>query len=255
MFHRHYHLLASPLAVLLTAGVASAQHGGHGGGHAGGGHVGGGHVSGYHGGVYRGGYGGFSSGGFGSPYRYGYGTSPYALRSFYGGGAPIAHYPYRGFGYPGFGYPIGGIGYASPYLGFGYGGLGYGYGGFGYGGFGYGRFALGGYTYAAPPIAAVVGYPAISPQLLDEPPAQPDASASAFSRPANVTVTVPDGAEVTFEGNVNSETGATRHYTSPALEPGYDYALNVKVTPPGGATRAVRLTVRAGDNVSVDLSK
>ena len=31
-----------------------------------------------------------------------------------------------------------------------------------------------------------------------------------------------------FEGNQNSQTGTRRDYTSPALEPGYTYALNVK---------------------------
>ena len=70
-----------------------------------------------------------------------------------------------------------------------------------------------------------------------------------------MTVTVPDGAEVWFEGNQNSETGTQRHYTSPPLEPGYDYSLNVKLTPPGGTARAVRLIVRAGSNLTFDLTK
>ena len=70
-----------------------------------------------------------------------------------------------------------------------------------------------------------------------------------------MTVLVPDGAEVAFEGNVNSETGKTRRYTSPALEPGYDYALNVKVTPPSGTTRPYRVIVRAGDDKTFDLTK
>ena len=60
---------------------------------------------------------------------------------------------------------------------------------------------------------------------------------------------VPDGTDVWFEGNQNSQTGTRRDYTSPALEPGYTYALNVKLTPPGGTTRAVRLHIHAGDNL------
>lgn len=145
--------------------------------------------------------------------RTGHGASPLALRSFYGGGAPIGDYPYRGFAYGGFGYPVGGVGYGSPYLG--------------------------GMRYAAQPTR----------------PAKPLPRPAVLDPCARVAVVVPDGSEVAFEGSVNSETGSTRHYTSPALEVGYDYALNVKVTPPGGTTRPYRLIVRAGDTRAFDLTK
>jgi uncharacterized protein (TIGR03000 family) len=260
--------------------------GGYSGGRVGGYY--GGHAGGYYGGMYHGAPVGGFPGTFRSPAVPFHSTFPNAYsHNFFA--APSLHTsPYRvtypafaknqfnhqvffrpvfvrsspffgfGLGFPflsGFGYPfLNGLGYGA--LGFG----GLGYGGFGYGGFGYGGLGYG-YDYSNPPIAAVTGYPILSPDAVPPEPA-PDAvpevapsASSGLSRAANVTVIVPDGADVWFEGNQNSQTGAKREYTSPALEPGYNYILNVRLTPPGGTAKEVKLYIKAGDNFTFDLTK
>jgi uncharacterized protein (TIGR03000 family) len=153
-------------------------------------------------------------------------------------------YAFRPFGY---GYPFLGYGLGYPFLGF----------GLGYGGLGYGMLSAG---YGYPDLSTPTGgwYPPIAtdvpPPPPDAPPEPPPASSS-VSRAANITVIVPDGSDVWFEGNMNSQTGTRREYTSPALEPGYTYVLNVKLTPPGGTTRTVQLHIRAGDTLTFDLTK
>jgi uncharacterized protein (TIGR03000 family) len=161
---------------------------------------------------------------------------------------PVYISPYRLYTYRPYGYPYLAYGLGYPF-----------FGGLGYGALGYSPL-FGGYGYGGGATAAVTGYPILSPDFYSPEPA-PDAvpevtpSVSGLSRPANVTVIVPEGSEVWFEGNMNSETGTRREYTSPALEPGYTYVLNVKLTPRGGTTRTVKLYVKAGDNLTFDLTK
>ena len=95
---------------------------------------------------------------------------------------------------------------------------------------------------------------AVTTPAFDAPPPSLS-SGPAVSGPANVTVIVPDGAQVWFDGNLNSQTGPKREFTSAALEPGQSSTLAIKVTPPGGSPQTMQLPIRAGDKTTVDLSR
>ncbi len=74
---------------------------------------------------------------------------------------------------------------------------------------------------------------------------------------AQVDVRLPADAELWFEGQKTSQTGSTRTFHSPDLEPGQDYVYNVHAHweaggKPTDETR--KITVRAGDHVAVSFT-
>lgn len=264
--------VASLAVVVLFLGVDGSQAsgrgggGGHGGGgHGGGGHMGGGHYGGAHyggahyGGAHYGGYGAnlYHGGAYGGyrPYASGYGYRPYGAYGAYrpGYGAYRAGY---GFYRPYYGY--GGFGL----LGFGLGGygLGYGYGGYGYGG--YGGYASYGSSYGAGYGSSGLGLGYVPPSY-DSAPAVPDAAAADQQPPVDnaihLQLTVPENAEVYFDGAKTSQTGTTREFTSPALSPGQRYAYKISVRYPGPDGQPVNDTrqifVRPNDWFSVDFTR
>ncbi|MCE9561310.1 MAG: TIGR03000 domain-containing protein [Planctomycetes bacterium] len=246
--------LLAPSILLFASGSASAQH--HGGGHGDGGHMGGGHVGGYH----TGGYGGgnYHHGGYSGGYR---GYSGYG----YGG--------YGGLGYPflgGYGLGYGGYGYGGYGLG-GYGLGGYGLGGYGLGYRGYGTgLGSGGYGYSYPyssgysyPYSSGYSYPStlynpgVVPLQIGSGVVQASGinsipSTAATPAPATVTVMVPDGAQVWFNGNETNTTGSSRVFTSPTIQPGQSTTLSVQARW-DGSTRSMQVPMEAGDNMTIDL--
>jgi uncharacterized protein (TIGR03000 family) len=74
---------------------------------------------------------------------------------------------------------------------------------------------------------------------------------------AQITVSVPEGAEVWFEGRKTAQQGPTRHFITPPLAPERWYTYHLEVRYPGAGSTAVRaqtLTVRAGNCVNLDCS-
>jgi uncharacterized protein (TIGR03000 family) len=128
----------------------------------------------------------------------------------------------------------------------------YGYGGYGYGlGYGYGGYSYpySGYSYPAG------GY--YSPNSYYIVPAgdysvDPMPAPSAVAAPATVTVIVPEGAQVWFDGKDAVGTGTERVFTSLALQPNQPSVLSVKASW-GGSTYSMQLTIHAGDKRRVDL--
>jgi uncharacterized protein (TIGR03000 family) len=216
-------------ALLFAAGSATAQHGGHGGGgHGGGGHGGGGHGGGggYHagyGGYHHGGYGGYHHGGY---YHHGYGYYP----GFYGFGL--------GLGY--------GLGY----------GLGSGYYPY-YGGYNDYSYAPDYYAYTPPPVIYRSYYPNLAtPNALTTQP--PDNTPARTDNTAHVRVIVPASAEIWFDGDKTSQTGATREFVSPALTPGSDYTYQIKarwMENGQPVEKAQDINVRAGAVTLVDFTR
>lgn len=213
--------LVAPTVLSLAVAPALAQHHGGGGGHAGG-HSGGMHAGGaHHGGAHHGGY--------------------------YGGG-------YRGgIGYGGFGYGLGGFGYG----GYGYG---LGYPGYGYGGLNsfraYGVPYSGGPTFY-PTTSGYYTQPLIPPAVdygtpLVAPSAVAPAAPSNASGPATVTVLVPEGAKVWFDGTEANGAGGNRVFTSNPLQAGQSLLLGIKVDA-NGTSRTLDLPLRPGDAMTVDL--
>jgi len=247
--------LIAPAVLTLVAGPAFAQH------HGGGGHAGGGHFGGYHGG-YSGGY----HGGYYGGYRGGN----------YGG---FRGYRGYGYGYGGFGYPFLGW-YGLGYGGLGYGGYGYwpGYGGYGstfpyyssysypyYSGYSYPSTYYGGYT--SPYVFDGYSYQAVPPTVIGSTPVTTAGviqaggvtggsviSTPAAPAPAEVTVVVPDGAHVWFNGKETTTTGGNRVFTSPTLQPGQEAVLSVKAEW-GGITREMQIPIQAGDKKSILLGQ
>jgi uncharacterized protein (TIGR03000 family) len=87
--------------------------------------------------------------------------------------------------------------------------------------------------------------------------AAPPPEVSKVDSTALITVQVPEGAEVWFEGRKTSQTGATRQFVTPPLEQGrhFTYRLKVCCTDRGGPTiQEQTLTVWAGARLSVDFS-
>lgn len=222
-----------------------------GGGHGGGGHAGGFHGGGFHGGGFHGGgfhHGGFYGGGYGrgfygGGYRGGYGRGFYGGygRGFYGRG--FGYYPFFGYGYPfiggyGYGYPYYGYGYSYPYYGGGFRRFRRGY----YGGYGGYYPYSGGYYYP-------LSYTTSS--------TYPVSTAPATDSRARVTVQVPSGANVSFDGVAMQQQGSVREFVSPPLEPGYNYHYNIQATwKENGQTvsHSRSVTVQANEHVQVDFT-
>jgi uncharacterized protein (TIGR03000 family) len=89
---------------------------------------------------------------------------------------------------------------------------------------------------------AVVGTAAAQPGPARYPQSRPNSSPStaapavprpAVGKPADsrayITLMVPDGAEVWFEGQKTTATGSVREYRSPPLEPGSRYKYEIRV--------------------------
>jgi uncharacterized protein (TIGR03000 family) len=237
MVKRGFSAAAALLAITafaLSPGAAQAR-----GGHGGGGHGGGSFHSAaaFHG-------GGFHSG-----------------AAFHSGGFSGGHY-YGGRGYYGRGWGWGGWG-----LGIGLGYLGYGYG------YWPGYYGGGAYYDTAPSYPAVTnynyyygggtpGYDAMP--YADVTPPDVDYGASAQPAPAtdataSISVIVPDGARVWFNGSATRQGGRVREFQSPPLTPGREFVYNVKAQwrDANGkeVTRTREVDVRAGANVSVDFAR
>jgi hypothetical protein len=209
---------------------------------------------------------------------------------YYGNVAPVGHpaayfgnvrpagFP-RGIGSPsylGYSYPYGGFGY-SPYGGSGisiglgigrtpyYGGSGLGYPYYGGYGLGYrGPLGVGGYglrTYSdiGPAYPAVLGVPATvdAAPAADIPPPRPvgEGKAQPKSQPgggvAVVTVLVPDGADLWFNGE-EQEDKTSCQYVSDPIPAGQAKTLEIKVKW-DGSTSTMRVPLRSGDKMTIDL--
>jgi len=163
------------------------------------------------------------------------------------GGSGFGAYGYGGFGYGGLGY----------------GGYGYGYGGYGYNTPSYNNYSYstpyyGGYTYPATP--TVVGNPVMQAggfevgNSVSQAGGISSSTGTTTPTPALVTIVVPEGAEVWFDGKLDAGNGTSRVFVSPALKPGQSTTLSVKAKW-GGSTRELNLPIQAGDKMSVDISK
>jgi len=219
-------------------------------------------------------YGGYGRGlGYGG-YGLGYGYGGYGL----GLGTGL------GLGY-GLGYGLGGYGYRSYGLGgFGFSGYSSGYGGYGLGTgvYGYGAPAAdhGGYRSGypstndgsrAPPYRAASPYgpdsQPLNPQANYPPPQQQVPQQRIPQEPppvqraentAEVTVVVPEGAELWFNGAKTSQPGAQRKFVTPALTPGEDftYALKARWIQDGRPVEQTRsIHVQANSSQVIDFTK
>lgn len=104
---------------------------------------------------------------------------------------------------------------------------------------------------------ATPNYPLRSPDYNTIYPISPPLSAMRDDT-ARVKVRVPADAELTFDGQSTSQTGAERTFRSPPLEPGQDYVYEVHARwdadgRPVDQTRKV--TVHAGDHVVVSFNQ
>jgi uncharacterized protein (TIGR03000 family) len=87
-------------------------------------------------------------------------------------------------------------------------------------------------------------------------PARAD-TAGTSNQPVEISVRVPAGATIRFDGNATAQTGTERLFFSPPLRPGRDYTYDVRLRwTDGGRTveKTRRLTVRAGDQIALDYS-
>jgi uncharacterized protein (TIGR03000 family) len=164
-----------------------------------------------------------------------------------------------GLGYSPFGYS------GLPYGGVGYGALGYGYG---YPGSVYGPYS-GSYLnrpaipriesspYRSVP-ARPLSYPSVAPTTPVMPaPLLPEGIApapAANAATATLTVKVPAGAAVTFDGTASPDSGATRVYTTPPINPGAETRVRVTVTI-AGKTSTITIRLRAGEKVTIDMTR
>ncbi len=249
--------------LMMASGVAHAQHGIRYGGfgyrpYGGIGYGGFGYRPGYYGGFNRGlgyGYGLYGRGyglyGYGRGLGYGgYGLGYGGYGLGYGGlGRGIGLYGLGlgtglglGYGIGSGGYGLGGYGlggYGLGYGGYGYVGTGLGYGGYGPGsgvyapGIGGYTAGYGGYGYAAPyagngfAAPAIVTNPPVNPNAGYYPPDQPQ-QAPANDNTARLTIVVPEGTELWFNGTKTSVTGTKREFVTPALTPGKDFTYEIK---------------------------
>ena len=137
------------------------------------------------------------------------------------------------------------------------------YGGFGYPGYGgnyYGSGALSYPSYYYDPNTA--GYPVAPPTPnVVVPPSQPVPSAAAATAPsdtATLTAIVPEGGQVWFNDTLTQSGGTAWVYTTPPLDSGKTYTVNVKARwVEGSQDRSMDLALRlvAGDNMTVDFNK
>jgi uncharacterized protein (TIGR03000 family) len=117
-------------------------------------------------------------------------------------------------------------------------------------------FLLGGVLILAG--TAVLGPAAAQPELSRQPgpvTAPPPAARKPADARAYVTLMVPEGAEVWFEGKKTTATGIVREFRSPPLDPGYQYSYDVRVRwrqKGEDMTQTRQVIVTAGADVVLD---
>lgn len=193
----------------------------------------------------------------GGGFHYGGYYYPHHGNAFYGPYRPGLYAPYgyyRPYGFYGPGLALGGLG-----LGLGL-GLGYGLGSYAAGGYGVYRPYYGGTTIVNPTTVLVTpdggtGVPPVGgtgePPLTQTPPPPDNA--------AHLQLLVPQNAEVLFNGDTTTQTGATREFVSPPLTLGklFDYAIVVRYPDADGKAVTDRrvIHVRANDWFRVDFTR
>ena len=119
----------------------------------------------------------------------------------------------------------------------------YGYGGYYYPSYGYSYPSYGYYPNGYYTVPTVAGSGIIPANGYYPTP-------SAVAAPATVTVIVPEGAQLWFDGK--DVTGTDHVFTSAILQPNQSGVLSVKGSW-GGSTYSMQLVIRAGDKLRVDL--
>ncbi|HET6572391.1 MAG TPA: TIGR03000 domain-containing protein [Fimbriiglobus sp.] len=116
-------------------------------------------------------------------------------------------------------------------------------------------------NYSAPATAAVAGLPAVLDPTAVPATAGPTpvpAPTPTGAAPVHLTVRVPDGARVWVADAPSNQTGPAQTFVSPPVEPGMDYTYVVRAawTENGQpVSRMRRVTVHAGDRVTVDMTQ
>src|SRR5690242_17627472 len=85
--------------------------------------------------------------------------------------------------------------------------------------------------------------------------AAPDSADPSAARPAVITLRVPAGALVQFDGARTEQSGITRHFETPPLTPGRSYSYDMSVSwTDGGQTvvRQRRVSFRAGEHITLN---
>jgi uncharacterized protein (TIGR03000 family) len=220
-------LLLAGAALLVTTSPSQAQRGGghFGGAHFGGAHFGGAHFGGTHfGGAHFGG-GHFGRGHFGGfPGLY-YGFYPYYNYPSYGS-YPYYNYPYDNY------YP-----YSYPYD---YGGS--------------SSYDYGSYPYSSPSLGSGSAYYPVAPSSYQPSGTVSTVTPAPSDTGAHLTVNVPAGAEVWFDGTATTSTGQVRQFDSPPLKPGsrYSYEVQARWKENGQeVTQTQQVKVAAGARVNV----
>ena len=86
----------------------------------------------------------------------------------------------------------------------------------------------------------------------------PRAAAPKARNPVDISIRVPDGARIWFDGDETTQTGNRRMFVSPPLDPGREYTYEVRVRWMDGedtVERTRRLTVQAGDHIGLEFSR
>jgi uncharacterized protein (TIGR03000 family) len=210
-------LLLVGAVVFATPGFGQAA--GHGGGfHGGGGHFGGGAHFGGGFGAY---HGGFNHGGYGSGFGY---HSYYGYHPSYGYDNYYGYYPYYNT-YPSSSYDTYPYVESSPTYDSGYAG------------------SYGDVGSSTPP---AVNYQSFYP---------PATATTESDNGAHVTVTVPAGAQLWFDGTPTTSTGSVREFNSPPLTPGHRYSYEVQARWNENGkevTQTQKVQVGAGTHAQVD---
>jgi uncharacterized protein (TIGR03000 family) len=131
-------------------------------------------------------------------------------------------------------------------------------------------------VYVTPPYTALAVGPTVnaaSPYSYDPPPISPPPPASqapptpvpappppapGTGGTAKLTVIVPEGGQVWFDGTMTQKGGTRWVYTSPILEPGKTHTVAVKARLADNGPNAAMdfsLRLRAGDDLKLDLTK
>ena len=186
--------LAVAVAVVLMTASPSQAQGRSGGGHFGG-YRGGGSVGGYHGGYYHGGY---------QHYNY----HPYVGNHYYNNGyySSHGHYPYYGY-YPDYGSSVWTGTSSDP------------------------GYAVSGGDYPPAYVTAPGSDSAASGTVQSFYPSSGVTPGSALiqaNTPAQISLRVPDNAQVWFDGVKTTSSGSVRQFRSPPLTPGQRYTYEVR---------------------------
>jgi uncharacterized protein (TIGR03000 family) len=175
-----------------------------------------------------------------------------------GGGGGYGGYSrgYGGYGSYGRGYG----GYGS--YGRGYGGYGYGWNNPGYGYYGWNRPWYGGYYSGydyVPQTNDVVPEATYSTAPAEMGAEEYGAVPQAEDNSVAITVHVPKAnAQVFFDGDRTQQTGQTREFMSPPLEPNHTYTYTIRAQWEDNGRpmeRTKKITVRAGDHPTVDFMR